>query len=144
MIKYIVACILLTILFIFLFKNLNLKKNIYEKDDTKDKYSGYADDPLILAKKNAANISFLNSQIKKLMNINEEIHDLSGQIINNSSQIKANSTQVKSLYKSIQGKSLSNFGTTTPISKKKLPVITGTTTTDDLNTPTTDDLDLSN
>ena len=58
------------------------------------KYQPYADDPLILAKKNAANIEVLKKQV-------DEITGISNQVKINTSDIDKNTKSIKSILSSM-------------------------------------------
>lgn len=62
---------------------------------TYDEYIGLQNtDPLFLAIKNAANISFLKSQIDDISNVREEINKLN-------SDVQANNTQIEAIQQSL-------------------------------------------
>jgi len=119
MIIYLFFGILILILLIYFYRTPYLIENIENADESEDlKYTKVdTNDPLILAKINLANISFLHSRITDLGGLKDEISDISNQVMNNSKGIVG-------VRDAIQKAGYSNFGGKPP-EDEPLPVITG-------------------
>jgi hypothetical protein len=79
--------LIFTLLIIFQFYQILFKKNIIEGAATQYQDPDLQSDPLYLATVNAANITYLKSQIDNIQTLKEQIYDMSGQVQLNSSAI---------------------------------------------------------
>ena len=81
------------ILLIFILLILNqlfevlFKKKVIEGAATQSQDPDLQSDPLYIATVNAANITYLKSQIDNIQTLKEQIYDMSGQVQNNASAI---------------------------------------------------------
>ncbi len=75
----------------------NVSDNAVKSPHTYDEYIGLQNtDPLFLAIKNAANISFLKSQIDDIANVRQEIDRLNN-------EVEINNTQIQTIQQSLTG-----------------------------------------
>jgi hypothetical protein len=117
----IVFLLILMAILIFIYRNNYLIENLDTDNDSKkpddNKYTPIdTNDPLILAKTNAANITFLESKIKNITNLQNELND-----INN--KIKSNTIQISGVRDSIASAGYSTVGGKPP-KDQPLPTIT--------------------
>ena len=108
------------------------KPNVNASDNS-TKYESYDElenkDPTFLAIKNAANISFIKTQLDELKGIKQEIFDLSNNVYNNTQQLDQIQVTLQDQANAITGGSLQNFDD-----------MNGTTeTTDGITNDTTND-----
>jgi hypothetical protein len=82
-------------------------------------YQNYSDDPLILAKQNAANIEFLKNEMSEIKGYNQTVIDLSNNYVDLYNQVQGLSQQQIDFGNQLNG------GSDAPI------VVSGTNTTDD-------------
>ena len=111
------------------------KTNVNASDNS-TKYESYDElenkDPTFLAIKNAANISFIKTQLDELKGIKQEIFDLSNNVYNNTQQLDQIQVTLQDQANAITGGSLQNFDD-----------MNGTTeTTDGITNDTTNDENL--
>ena len=76
-----------TLLVIFQFYEMLFKKKIVEGAANQYQDPDLESDPLYLATVNAANITYLKSQIDNIQTLKEQIYDMSGQVQINASAI---------------------------------------------------------
>lgn len=88
------------------------KPNVNASDNS-TKYESYDElenkDPTFLAIKNAANISFIKTQLDELKGIKQEIFDLSNNVYNNTQQLDQIQVTLQDQANAITGGSLQNF-----------------------------------
>ena len=81
------ALLIFTLLIIFEFYETLFKKKVIEGAATQYQDPDLQSDPLYLATVNAANITYLKSQIDNIQTLKEQIYDMSGQVQINASAI---------------------------------------------------------
>ena len=81
------ALLIFTLLIIFEFYETLFKKKVIEGATTQYQDPDLQSDPLYLATVNAANITYLKSQIDNIQTLKEQIYDMSGQVQINASSI---------------------------------------------------------
>ena len=81
------ALLIFTLLIIFEFYETLFKKKVIEGAATQYQDPDLQSDPLYLATVNAANITYLKSQIDNIQTLKEQIYDMTGQVQNNASSI---------------------------------------------------------
>ena len=119
MFTYLIIGIIFFLLLIYFYGNPYLIENIDNPDDSTDpKYTKVdTNDPLILAKINLANISYLHSRIKDLSHVKDTIVDISNQVVSNSKAIVGVRDAIQKVgYSTVGGE---------PPKDEPLPIITG-------------------
>jgi hypothetical protein len=123
----IILIILFSFLIIYQFLNLTIEglenstastASTTSTTSTKE-YQNYSDDPLILAKQNAANIEFLKNQMSEIKSYNQTVIDLSNNYVDLYNQVQGLSQQQIDFGNQLNG------GSDAPI------VVSGTNTTDE-------------
>ncbi len=102
--------------------NTNTNKNDTNTNTNKNDSSHYTDpglnnDPLYLAKLNAANISYLKDQVDKLNGLKEQVTTLRSQTENNSTALRGIGDQLTASSQQLTGRD--------PNSKEPIPTATG-------------------
>ena len=97
--------------------NTNTNNNNNNNDTTHYTDPGLNNDPLYLAKLNAANISYLKDQVDKLNGLKEQVTTLSSQTENNSTALRGIGDQLTASSQQLTGRD--------PNSKEPIPTATG-------------------
>ena len=97
--------------------NTNTNTNTNKNDTSHYTDPGLNNDPLYLAKLNAANISYLKDQVDKLNGLKEQVTTLSSQTENNSTALRGIGDQLTASSQQLTGRD--------PNSKEPIPTATG-------------------
>ena len=97
--------------------NTNTNTNTNKNDTSHYTDPGLNNDPLYLAKLNAANISYLKDQVDKLNGLKEQVTTLSSQTDNNSTALRGIGDQLTASSQQLTGRD--------PNSKEPIPTATG-------------------
>jgi len=121
LILFFVIILILLFSFLIMYQFLNLTIEGLENTSTTPtkEYQNYSDDPLILAKQNAANIEFLKNEMSEIKGYNQTVIDLSNNYVDLYNQVQGLSQQQIDFGNQLNG------GSDAPI------VVSGTNTTDD-------------
>ena len=109
---FIITSLLLLILInIYNYFKSKLREGITSNNNS-NKYHNYDElenkDPMFLAIKNAANISYIKTQLDELKGIKQEIFDLSNNVYNNEKQIDQIQQAIQDQAEAVTGGSLQN------------------------------------
>jgi hypothetical protein len=107
----IVSLLLLILINIYNYFKSKLREGITSNINS-NKYQNYDElenkDPMFLAIKNAANISYIKTQLDELKGIKQEIFDLSNNVYNNEKQIDQIQQAIQDQAEAVAGGSLQN------------------------------------
>jgi len=119
-IQFFVLFLIVFFSFLIMFQFLNLTiEGLENTSTTTTEYQNYSDDPLILAKQNAANIECLKNQMSEIKGYTQTVIDLSNNYVDLYNQVQGLSQQQIDFGNQLNG------GSDAPI------VVSGTNTTDD-------------